>query len=278
MCILFVYTDPDPAQDGYRLIVASNRDEYYVRPAKKAFKCETTGVIAGRDMEVGREGGSWLGMSTYPTDAYKYRFGALLNVTGESKESHKGRGFIVIDYLEGTMPIEDYQQYLHKDDVDYHSYNFVSIDLGKEITIRHTTNAENETDSSFDGTRKQVLAFGNSTVTTPLQKVLAGRSQFESIVNKLNSKKLSGQLTYQLIELLKLTERHLPDPELQRRAPKSYKELSSIYVEMVQPGYGTRTHTVILVDHDWNLQFKEVTMKEPINAEQPEWEDTNITD
>lgn len=82
------------------------------------------------------------------------------------------------------------------------------MNFSKEITIRHTTNAENETDSSFDGTRKQVLAFGNSTVTTPLQKVLAGRTQFESIVNKLNSKKLSGQLTYQLIELLKLTERY----------------------------------------------------------------------
>lgn len=47
MCILFVHTDPEPPRDGYRLIIASNRDEFYTRRAKTVDICEQTGVIGG---------------------------------------------------------------------------------------------------------------------------------------------------------------------------------------------------------------------------------------
>lgn len=40
MCILFVQVDPNPKEGGYRVIVASNRDEYYHRPALDAQWCE----------------------------------------------------------------------------------------------------------------------------------------------------------------------------------------------------------------------------------------------
>lgn len=48
MCILFIYTNPSPPQGGYRLVVASNRDEFYKRPAKGAFKCADTDIIRGK--------------------------------------------------------------------------------------------------------------------------------------------------------------------------------------------------------------------------------------
>lgn len=47
MCILFIHTDPEPKEDGYRLILASNRDEYYVRPAAVAKLCPETKIIGG---------------------------------------------------------------------------------------------------------------------------------------------------------------------------------------------------------------------------------------
>jgi hypothetical protein len=48
MCILFLHTDNSPAPSKFRLILASNRDEYYRRPAQQAhFWDEDHNVIGG---------------------------------------------------------------------------------------------------------------------------------------------------------------------------------------------------------------------------------------
>lgn len=36
MCILFIYRNPNADSSSYRLIIATNRDEYYNRPTKSA--------------------------------------------------------------------------------------------------------------------------------------------------------------------------------------------------------------------------------------------------
>lgn len=49
MCILFLYFCDDPSPDGYRLIMASNRDEFYFRPTAHAkFWEENPSIIAGK--------------------------------------------------------------------------------------------------------------------------------------------------------------------------------------------------------------------------------------
>ena len=40
MCILFFYVNNNPPPDGYQLIVANNRDEFYDRPTKPAANWE----------------------------------------------------------------------------------------------------------------------------------------------------------------------------------------------------------------------------------------------
>lgn len=47
MCILFIYTDPNPKAGTFRLILASNRDEYFARPAQPAELCSETKIISG---------------------------------------------------------------------------------------------------------------------------------------------------------------------------------------------------------------------------------------
>lgn len=49
MCILFLYTNPNPGPDGYRLIIATNRDEILKRPATEidVWK-EDIEIIGGR--------------------------------------------------------------------------------------------------------------------------------------------------------------------------------------------------------------------------------------
>lgn len=67
-------------------------------------------------------------------------------------------------------------------------------------------------------------------------------------------------------------ERHLPDPVLSRRAPDIYEHLSSVYVSVQTAGYGTRTHTIVLVDAEGNVELTEETMKCPLEPSvEPEW-------
>lgn len=76
MCLLSVYINNDPAAK-YRVILASNRDEFYNRKAKALVEwVSAKGVrcFSGRDFEPGREGGTWLGISELG------KIGVLLNV------------------------------------------------------------------------------------------------------------------------------------------------------------------------------------------------------
>ena len=48
MCIVFLYFNDKPSPDGYRLMMASNRDEFYYRPTASAkFWDKNTNIIAG---------------------------------------------------------------------------------------------------------------------------------------------------------------------------------------------------------------------------------------
>lgn len=49
MCILFVYNNPSPVTGKYRLILATNRDEHFIRNAQPAKKwSEDPVIISGK--------------------------------------------------------------------------------------------------------------------------------------------------------------------------------------------------------------------------------------
>lgn len=111
MCILFMFINPNPSTEGYRLILALNRDEFYERPTKQAHKWEENSDIiggineihryinkhsilvidvfikeyklifyTGRDQQIGREGGTWFAVRANESGL---RIGTLLNVTSK---------------------------------------------------------------------------------------------------------------------------------------------------------------------------------------------------
>lgn len=128
MCILFFTTNAQPAADGYKLILAANRDEFYARPALAAAPwTEWPHVIGGRDMEPGREGGTWLAISAKDK---VFRFGALLNITGEPRDKNAlARGNLVSDYVSGKQTNEEYSTHLADVASKYNGFNLVTIEI-----------------------------------------------------------------------------------------------------------------------------------------------------
>lgn len=128
MCILFFIVNSNPLPHEYKLILASNRDEFYSRPTIPAAEWEEyEHVIGGRDMEPGREGGTWLAISTKNNVV---KVGALLNLTGEPKRPNtEGRGPIVTNFVSGDLSNVHYTDKLIQND-NYNSYNLVSIEIG----------------------------------------------------------------------------------------------------------------------------------------------------
>lgn len=262
MCILFIYVNNNgqPVPGEYKLVLASNRDEYYTRPAKAAAPWEESPfVIGGRDMEPGREGGTWLAISSQDGIV---KIGALLNVTGEKNKANVtlGRGPIVANFLVGSQSNEEYSKELLAND-NCGPFNLVSVQIdtaaSSDVSVLHTSNAPCKIDRcDLDGP----LGFGNSTLDVPLEKVKHGRKLFGDIVDKRLKLESKDLLIEELMDLLKSNEKHFPDKELSRRVPEFTEKLSSINVHFPEAGYGSRTRTIILIDHENRMDFIEETM------------------
>lgn len=84
------------------------------------------------------------------------------------------------------------------------------------------------------------LGVGNSLSGAPFKKVNAGEDRFRDITGTYKTIADKDKLVEELFYLLKWEDRHLPDAELERRAPDWFDYLSCIFVNIPSAGYGTR--------------------------------------
>lgn len=125
MCILFCILNENAKGNEYKLILAANRDEFYNRPARVARRWEEDEtIIGGRDVS---SDGTWLAIRVKNNT---FKFGALLNVTGEIRNNNTtSRGEIVVDYLKGIVTNDIYCQHLSKCLKKYNAFNLVTIEV-----------------------------------------------------------------------------------------------------------------------------------------------------
>lgn len=126
MCIIFFKFDPRPAsKNAYRLILAANRDEFYHRPSKLAdFWGNDNEILSGLDMEEGREGGTWLGIST------RGKLGALTNyLQPQLDRDTRGRGELVTNFLTTDMDSLSYLKKVSQEGHLYNGFNLIAADL-----------------------------------------------------------------------------------------------------------------------------------------------------
>ncbi|KAL7743002.1 hypothetical protein ACLKA6_011365 [Drosophila palustris] len=296
MCVIFFCANSQPNSDGYKLILASNRDEFFARNTQTAVKWSSGSdhVYGGIDLEPGREGGTWLAISS---NKGIFKVGALLNLTGEPKPrnavAHKnilqphnninngcyfsnqnkqrqsnnehfllGRGMIVADYVrqsDDQHNICNYNKHLLADCTKYSAFNFVSIEIGDASIPAQINLLSNVPPTLTSYKQGQCCGFGNSLPDSPFEKVRYGQEHFEQIVNKYGHSDVHT-LSSELLQLLKNKQKYWPDEELKRRAPSWGEGLSALNVHIAEHAYGSRTHSLILVDAHNKLHFIEETM------------------
>ncbi|XP_015433873.1 PREDICTED: transport and Golgi organization 2 homolog, partial [Dufourea novaeangliae] len=255
MCIVFIYRNPDADSQSYRLIVASNRDEHFKRPALLAHYWENhPECLGGTDMEVGKEGGTWFALSI------KGKAGVVLNLPNEEgliNSPKTGRGYLICNFIISNDSAISYLNKLHKENKNnqpYNSYALILIDLHNADV--HCLSSSVKSQGPFTSP-DTLFGFSNSNFDTPLKKVEEGKKKFRNIVNNTKVSK-QAELIEELLKFLKSEERYLPDPELQRRCPTKYEELSSVFISGKE--YCTRTHSLLLINGNNEITFVEETL------------------
>ncbi|XP_050424798.1 transport and Golgi organization protein 2 homolog isoform X3 [Adelges cooleyi] len=239
---------------GYRLIIASNRDEFYDRPTLSAnYWEEACDIIGGRDLNSSSKGGTWLALDV------KGKFSTLLNIFQLSNQPNvQSRGQLVENFLKCSSDASEYSQLLQG---VYNGFKLIMMRISHSlIETSLLTNISFPNNPEIEHIPNGVKGFGNGNY----QKVAQGEKRFNDIVRKYGHNSCKDKLIQELLGLLKWDKHHLPDEELAKTAPRHldtdvHKQYSSIFVEIPFLKYGTRTHTIILLDHDGQIEYNEWT-------------------
>ncbi len=235
MCLLSFAIDSHPR---YRLVLAANRDENFVRPTAAAhFWEDTPEILAGRDLEAG---GTWLGVSR------KGRLAALTNYYGpnEYAPDKLSRGWLIKDFLNGDLSPNGYLKHLHQTGYNYNGFGIV---FGDTTGLNYYTNRG----QSVCGISAAVHGLSNHLLDTHWPKVINIKSGLQRIIE--NSDAIDPEDLFTLLsERTRYPDLLLPDTSVGIERERS---LSSIFVSREE--FGTRCSTVILVDRDNRMTFLE---------------------
>ncbi len=235
MCTILFARDTHP---NYKLIMAANRDEFYERPTARAnWWDEHPYLLAGKDLEAG---GTWLGITR------SGRFAVITNYREFPRTATftTSRGALVKDFLTNTTPASDYLQWLHENGHQYDGFNLL---FGTADAMHYYSNKG----SSMEEVPPGIHGLSNHLLNTPWPKVEEGKVAL--------AKAIEGKPNLQQLETLLQNTKMAPDHALPNTGIglEWERQLSPLFVRMEK--YGTRVSTLLLIDRENNVTFKEVT-------------------
>ena len=227
------------ANSRYRLVLAANRDEFYSRPtAPAAFWKEAPDVLAGIDL---KSGGSWLGATR------SGKIAAVTNLRGPGKawENAPSRGNLVSDFLIGN---ESPAVFIYKLRTRARNYNGFNLLLGSAEELWWYSNRYDEPPRRIT---PGIHGLSNDLLDTPWPKVERGKRALGHLI--IDEKEITSEKVFPILEdHSPAADDELPDTgvglELER-------VLSAPFVRTQD--YGTRSSTVLLIDHTGNVTFVE---------------------
>lgn len=236
MCLVLLAFKAHP---DYPLILATNRDEFYGRPAKTAhFWEDAPHVLAGRDEEAG---GTWCGVNLDRS------FAAVTNYreAPDDDRPYRSRGELVADFLRNDLDPQAYLNDIHRQGEEYRGFNLL---LGNERSIWYYSNragAPREVQPGIHG-------LSNHLLNTPWFKVERGREQMRALID---DDRIEPDALFEVLASEDRAEdADLPETGFGRVWERA---LSASFIHTEQ--YGTRSSTVLLVDRSGNLDFRERT-------------------
>jgi uncharacterized protein with NRDE domain len=227
MCIIFVAVEQ---HKDYSLIIAANRDEFYQRPTQPSdWWDESPGLLAGKDLKAG---GTWMGMSRAG------KIAALTNIRNPAREQAeaRSRGELVVNYLSCSTSEALFEQQLSDSREAYNGYNLLYGNVTRLQVYNNHTNRFTPLAAGFHG-------LSNSALNTPWPKVRRGVTRLQEYISTATS--LDYDALFNLLQDNTPAAQHeLPDTGV----PLEWEQrLSSIFI--ASPDYGTRSSTLLLVNH-----------------------------
>lgn len=235
MCLIIFAYNCHPL---YRLILAANRDEYFDRPTEGAhFWKSHPWVLAGRDLEMM---GTWMGITR------SGRYAALTNFRDPSSQisNAKSRGKLVSNFLcMNENPIK-YLPEVVKNRNDYNPFNLLVGDSSSLIYYCQQT-------SKVQELKPGVYGLSNHVLDTSWPKVKKGKQAFANYID--NRMLIESEALFEILEDDgKVSDSELPNTGI---SYESEKLLSPIFIKGTD--YGTRSSTVLLIDRNNHVTFKE---------------------
>jgi uncharacterized protein with NRDE domain len=228
----------------YPFIFAANRDERHDRPTRKArFWKDAPDVLAGRD-EVA--GGTWCGVTRTG------RFAAVSNFRdpGLHRDEASSRGDLVREFLTDERSPRQYLADLKEKASAYNGFNLLVGDL-RTVTLGYLSNRG----GGPEGLQPGIHGISNHLLNTPWPKVERSRKALADLIETVGR---APPDTEALFDILRSTHRppddRLPDTGLDR---KTERLVAAPFI--INPTYGTRSSTVILLDSESTLTFIEKT-------------------
>ncbi|WP_133135205.1 NRDE family protein [Legionella rowbothamii] len=237
MCLALIAIEQHPL---YRLIILSNRDEFYNRATAPAhYWDDAPGVFAGKDLV---SGGTWLGVNQ------QGRFSLITNYRDPSHYNPErlSRGLLAKNFLLENVHTSP-EEYVHELIPSTNSYNGFNLIIGRMGDIVYFSNIENKIKKLSPG----VYGLSNHLLDTPWYKVLKAKELFHKIAPQLIKTHTPEEMNALLFPIL---ENHYVAPEHllpHTGVPLEFERaLSSIFVNIPTRQYGTRCSTSVLFAND----------------------------
>jgi uncharacterized protein with NRDE domain len=233
MCLLVLAWLSHP---GYRLVVASNRDEFHDRPAAPLdWWSDAPGILAGRDL---RAGGTWLGVSRAG------RFGLLTNFRdaepaagGTTGAAAPSRGGLVPEFLAGDAPPASYLDGLRGRASQFAGFSLLVGDHGG---LHYYSNVG---DAPPRALPPGIYGLSNHSLDAPWPKLVRTRERFTAVLGS------DEPSVARLFEVLGDAEPAAEAPSTGSGLPPELERaLSAPFVRHER--YGTRCSTVVLAGRD----------------------------
>lgn len=247
MCLLIIACNCHP---DYPLVLASNRDEFYCRKTEPlAFRGRGPDMLCGLDLE---GGGTWLAA------ARSGRVAALTNVRepGRMKADAPSRGLLVSGCAASDQPLDQFLAALIRQPEQHNGFNLIAADRTGLYYCSNRTGSVCRLPAGLYG-------LSNHGLDTPWPKVTRAKELVAGVL-AVRGALDAGALFDVLRDDAQPPDAALPDTGV---GPVWERILAPIFIH--SDSYGTRTSSLVLLDHSGNLRFIERTHGLPGSSDCP---------